>query len=55
MWVVLYVFTVCFVALALFAAADVLENRLFAATLKFFIISVAIAAIATARDLLPAG
>ncbi len=35
MWVVLYVFTVCFVALALFAAADEFENRLFAAALKF--------------------
>ncbi len=53
MWVVLYVFTVCFVALALFAAADELKNRPFAATLKFFIIGVAVAAIATARDLLP--
>ena len=52
MWAALYVFTVCFVALALFAVANELENRLFAATLKFFIIGVAVAAIVTARDLL---
>ena len=53
MWAALYVFTVCFVALTLFAAVHELENRLLAAALKFFIIAVAVAAIASARRLLP--
>ena len=52
MWTVLYVFTVCFVALALFAAADELENHPLATALKFFLIAVAIAAIAITRRLL---
>jgi hypothetical protein len=45
--------TVCFVALTLFAAVHELENRPLAAALKFFIIAVAVAAIASARRLLP--
>jgi hypothetical protein len=53
MWAALYVFTVCFVALTLFAAVNELENRPLAAALKFFIIAVAVAAIASARRLLP--
>jgi hypothetical protein len=51
MWTVLYVFTVCFVALALFAAVHELENRPLRSS--FFIIAVAVAAIASARRLLP--
>ena len=43
----------CFVALALFAAIDELENRPLAAALKFLLIAVAVAAIASARLLLP--
>ena len=46
---VLYVFTVCFVALALFAAVDEFENRPLAAALKFLLIAVAVAAIASAQ------
>ena len=53
MWTVLYVFTVCFVALALFAAVDELENRPLAAAFKFLLIAVAVAAIASARLLVP--
>jgi len=53
MWTVLYVFTVCFVALALFAAVDQIENRPLAAALRFFLIAVAVVAIASARRLLP--
>jgi len=53
MWAALYVFTVCFVALTLFAAVHELENRPLAAALEFFIIAVAVAAIASARRLLP--
>jgi hypothetical protein len=53
MWAALYVFTVCFVALTLFAAVHEFENRPLAAALKFFIIAVAVAAIASARRLLP--
>ena len=53
MWTVLYVFTVCFVALALFAAVDELQNRPLATALKFFLIAVAVAAIASAKRMLP--